>query len=156
MIATLKLDNNHSLYARFPDAPEFAEDEVEIWLKSSNDEICLFKDSLHYVLMMESSWAVHHLNVSSETTNICFPRLYVDHCLGKIANDSYLDHLFTEYHHNTMWLTKKNRNQIALEIWEIAPFSNPPLCELRYFFSVSSEEFMKWWNQLIAKERPLQ
>lgn len=149
MIPKLKLDSKSKLYVRIPKRPKFEEDEVEIWLDTSEEKICLFKDSLHYVLAMEGAWVVERCGTQAD---VCFPRLFVDYCSGKTTDNSYLNHLLADYHKRSTWLTKTACGDITLEIWKLDAFSEPVICEFRYSFTISSHDFMEWWHQLMAMD----
>ena len=138
------------LYTCVPQVPKFTDDEVEIWLYTSNEKLCIFKDSLNYVLFIESAHVVKQLEMHNTPAGACFPKMFMDYCLGISADDSYLNHLFTECQCMTSWITKKNNGELLFEIWEIDPFSTPALCELRYSYTISYDEFMKWWNQFFS------
>ena len=146
----LKLNTDSMLYTCVPQVPKFTDDEVEIWLYTSNEKLCIFKDSLNYVLFIESAHVVKQLEMHNTPASACFPKMFMDYCLGISADDSYLNHLFTEYQCMTSWITKKNNGELLFEIWKIDPFSTPALCELRYSYTISYDEFMKWWNQFFS------
>lgn len=147
---TLKLDTNSRLYAFSSNIPMFTNDEVEIWLYSSNKNICIFKDSHHDVLLTESANVIEHLKTHNNPTNISFQRLFIDYCLGISTDDSYANHLFTEQQGISSWIIPKNDEQLLFEIWNIDPYSNPVLCELCCSYTILYEDFMKWWSQLIS------
>lgn len=150
-MSVLKLDNKSRLYICVPTEIEFVEDEVEIWLDATEEKICLFKDSFQHVLLTEAAWVVQHLETQAVSKNIFYPKLYVENCLGNSTDESYVDYLFSEYQYNTVWLTKNNNRDIVLEIWKIDAFSAPVLCERKFAFTISSDQFMNWWNQLVSK-----
>lgn len=149
---TLKLGDGSMLYTCIPDEPEFVEDEIEIWLDSYGEKICLFKDSLHYVIAVECAWVVEHCEIQADEADICFPKLFFDYCLGKNSDESYLNYQFADYQSNTTWLTKPPSGDMIIEIWEIDPYNDNPICEQKYSFTVSYNDFMIWWNRLLAMD----
>lgn len=146
----MKLNDVVKLYCIFPEEPEYVEDEVEIWIDLSEEQICLFKDSLHYVIAAECAWVVNHCEIQNDQAETCFPKLFVDYCLNKNSDESYLNHLFPDYQGNTICLTKTPYGDMKLEIWRLDPFSDTPLCEIKYSFTVSLHDFMEWWNKLLS------
>jgi hypothetical protein len=78
-----------------PNTSRFHEDEIEIWLQSQNDNMCLFKDSVRYVLKTECNAVIHHVLDSSSNTQLISPDV-----IKKIINkdfdpmDTYLLLLF--------------------------------------------------------------
>ena len=150
MIKSLNLNNGSKLYACFPPEPAFTEDEVELWLCSSNEKYCIFKDSYHDVLLVESVHVIKYLETHIASANICFPKQFVDYCLGVNSDDSYINHLFAEYQDKTTWLTKCNNGNLSFEIWVTAPFSSPIVCKRCCSYMISFNEFLRWWNCLIS------
>lgn len=153
----LKLNRNSILYTCIPDEPVHAEDEIEIWLDSCNEKIYLFKDSLHYGLVYGCELFIEGCEIQDDEADICFPKLFFGHCLNWNKENSnkytsYLKHLFADYRHNSIWLTKTPSGDMVIEIWRIYPFNDNPICEQRYSFNVSSDDFMEWWNQLVAMD----
>ena len=91
------VDGQFCLRAKPSNTSRFHEDEIEIWLQSQNDNMCLFKDSVRYVLKTECIAVIHHVLDSSSNTQLISPDV-----IKKIINkdfdpmDTYLHLLFEE------------------------------------------------------------
>lgn len=78
------VDGQFCLRAKQSNTSRFHEDEIEIWLQSQNDNMCLFKDSVRYVLKTECIAVIHHVSDSSNNAPIYPPEL-----IQKIINKDF-------------------------------------------------------------------
>lgn len=141
-------DGQFCLRAKPSNTPRFHEDEIEIWLQSQNDNMCLFKDSVRYVLKTECNAVFHHVSDSSNNTPIYPPEL-----IQKIVNKDFdptdtNSHLLFEEKELSTFLTYQQSDDVCLIVFRDCVFE--PKYQLSVVFN--RNDFRVWFNSLLKDE----
>ena len=142
------VDGQFCLRAKPSNTPRFHEDEIEIWLQSQNDNMCLFKDSVRYVLKTECNAVIHHVSDSSNNNPIYPPEL-----IQKIVNKDFdptdtNSHLLFEEKELSTFLTYQQSDDVCLIVFRGCVFE--PKCQLSVVFN--RHDFRMWFNSLLEDE----
>ncbi len=147
---TLDLCPHETLNVKFPRQPQFVPDEIEIWLLTQNNNICIFRDSLQYVLLPDinrimTRFRNHEFDPSK--ISYCIQQ-YNNMCKMKPYDNMMFDYLLFENANVTTWIHEDSTYNVVLTIAHND--SKTDVKQFRMFSSYIIERnvFLKWFDMI--------
>ncbi len=149
----LKLNQFDYLLAKRPRIKKFSEDEIEVWLITSSSKVRIFKDSLKYVIKMESAEVVNYVSTAPPLNIDEIINGYIERWTKGSSSVNYERHMLFDYSKSITWLTKSHiADDITIEIWDINPWTIPVFQRKLYGFQVPLSDFLTWWDKVVKFE----
>lgn len=148
------LDKMNRLDIIIPFEPQFAIDEVEIWLVGANMNVCLFKDSWESVFLPEVTHVVSRFR--NHTQQNCYPPTeleyrYFRHLTSGEIDNALWDYLLLSYQNNHVFLAEYQNGETVLIVSEMMPFTEAPQYRQTACFKIDRPSFLKWFDNLVIE-----
>ena len=149
MNGILRLNDNSYLVAHRATTKEFHEDEIEVWLVTSNSKVCIFKDSLTHVIKLESSLTVKHIIEAPPVAIDDIVRNYIDYWVNDMAGDDYALYMLFDHSDYITWLSKSAKGSfVIIQIWDIDIWSVPIVQKKLFSYEIALMDFLLWWEDI--------
>lgn len=137
------IDDNARLSARFPQKPLYEVDEVEVWLECYGKSICLFKDSVKFVLAVEGFHVIKHVLRGNAESFKAYELLQM---FERNDNRVYDYLLLGGIGYLTFLSPIADSAKLRLDVAKYT-FTKPP--SVQYSFLIERETFLAWYNELL-------